>query len=101
MPIMPNISIKKQNKSRYITSELYLYTLIRYIEYNPIEAGLSTKAGEYHYTLAHLIFNSKDFYPCTKESVRKSQVNIIVSPTDPLPLLLISNLNKGITLTIF
>ena len=56
-------------KSRYITSELYLYTLIRYIEYNPIEAGLSTKAGEYHYTLAHLIFNSKDFYPCVRESI--------------------------------
>ncbi|SFV60618.1 hypothetical protein MNB_SV-12-1985 [hydrothermal vent metagenome] len=22
-----------------------------------------------HYTLAHLIFYSKDFYPCTKESI--------------------------------
>lgn len=56
-------------KSRYITSEPYLHTLIRYIEYNPIEAGVSTKAGEYHYTLAHLIFHSKDFHPCTKESI--------------------------------
>jgi REP element-mobilizing transposase RayT len=66
-------------KSRYITSEPYLYTLIRYIEYNPIEAGLSTKAGEYHYTLAHLIFNSKDFYPCTKESIlfREYDVEIL------------------------
>jgi len=56
-------------KSRYVTSESYLYTLIRYIEYNPIDAGLSTEVGEYHYTLAHLIFNSKDFHPCTKESI--------------------------------
>ena len=56
-------------KSRYITSELYLYTLIRYIEYNPIEARLSQKVGEYPFTLAHIIFNSKDFYPCTKESI--------------------------------
>ena len=56
-------------KSRYITSEPYLYTLIRYIEYNPIEAGLSQRAGEYPFTLAHSIFNSKDFYPCAKESI--------------------------------
>jgi len=56
-------------KSRYITSEPYLYTLIRYIEYNPIEARLSQKVGEYPFSLAHIIFNSKDFYPCTKESI--------------------------------
>jgi len=37
---------KNRYKSRYITSELYLYTLIRYIEYNPIEARLSQKVGE-------------------------------------------------------
>ena len=60
---------KKRYKSRYITSEPYLYTVIRYIEYNPIEAGVSTKAGEYDYTLAHLIFNSKDFYPCVRKSI--------------------------------
>jgi len=56
-------------KSRYITSELYLYTLMRYIEYNPIGARLSQKVGEYPFTLAHTIFNSKDFYPCTKKSI--------------------------------
>ena len=56
-------------KSRYVTSEQYLYTLIRYIEFNPIEAGLSKKVGEYPFTLAHLIFNSKDFYSCMKESI--------------------------------
>jgi len=63
-------------KSRYITSEPYLYTLIRYIEYNPIEAGVSTKVGEYHYTLGNLIFNSKDFYPCTKESILFKEYDI-------------------------
>jgi len=56
-------------KSRYVTTESYLYTLIRYIEYNPIEAGVSLKVGEYPFTLAHTIFNGKDFYPCTKESI--------------------------------
>ncbi len=43
--------------------------MIRYIEFNPIEARLSEKVGEHPFTLAHLIFNSKDFYPCTKESI--------------------------------
>jgi len=56
-------------KSRYVTTESYLYTLIRYIEYNPIEARVSLKVGEYPFTLAHTIFNGKDFYPCTKESI--------------------------------
>ena len=34
-------------KSKYITSENYLYVLIRYIENNPIEAGLCRNIGEY------------------------------------------------------
>ena len=29
-------------KSKYITSETYLYTALRYIESNPVEAGLTT-----------------------------------------------------------
>ena len=56
-------------KSRYVTTAPYLYTLIRYIEYNPIEAGLSKQVGEYPFTLAHAIFNGKDFPACTKESI--------------------------------
>ena len=56
-------------KSRYITTEPYLYTLIRYIEYNPIEARVSKKVGEYPFTLAHAIFNGKDFPPSAKESI--------------------------------
>ena len=56
-------------KSRYITSEDYLYTLIRYIESNPIEAGISYKVGEYPFTLASLIFTDKKDYPCSNESL--------------------------------
>ena len=36
---------------------------------NHYKARLSQKVGEYPFTLAHTIFNSKDFYPCTKESI--------------------------------
>jgi len=56
-------------KSKYITSEDYLYTLIRYIENNPLEATLSDKVTQYFYTLAHRIFNSKSIYPCCEESI--------------------------------
>jgi len=43
---------------------------------NAIEARLSKKVGEYPLTLAHTIFNSKDFYPCTKESILFSDYDI-------------------------
>ncbi|CAA6818330.1 MAG: Para-aminobenzoate synthase, aminase component (EC [uncultured Sulfurovum sp.] len=54
--------------SRYINSESYYYTLIRYIEQNPIEAGLATTVGEYPYTLASCIANRQTPPPCTLDS---------------------------------
>lgn len=55
--------------SRYITSERYLYTLIRYIEYNPIEAKISQKVGHYPYTLASTIFHNRNHQPCCNQSI--------------------------------
>ncbi len=63
-------------KSRYITCEDYLYTLIRYIEYNPIEAGISKKVTHYPFTLASLIFRAKETYPCSKESLLIKEFDI-------------------------
>jgi REP element-mobilizing transposase RayT len=63
-------------KSRYITSEEYLYTLIRYIEYNPIEAGLSKKVGEYPFAFASLVMNAKDHYPCSNNSILIKQYDL-------------------------
>ncbi len=54
--------------SRYINSEAYYYTLIRYIEQNPIEVGLASRVGEYPYTLAALIANGQTPPPCTLHS---------------------------------
>jgi len=54
--------------SRYINSEAYYYTLIRYIEQNPIEAGLASRVGEYPYTLAALIANGQTPPSCTLHS---------------------------------
>jgi REP element-mobilizing transposase RayT len=56
-------------KSKYITSENYLYTLIKYIEYNPVEAKLWDKVTLYPYTFAHHIFHAKTYLPCCEESI--------------------------------
>ena len=55
-------------KSKFITTEEYLYNLIKYIEYNPIDAKISNEIGEYKYTLASLILNKKNIYQCCKQS---------------------------------
>jgi len=54
--------------SRYITSDNYYYTLIRYIEQNPIEAGIVECVGEYPYTLGAVITNGQTPPPCTLHS---------------------------------
>jgi len=63
-------------KSKYIISDEYLYTLIRYIEYNPIDAELTKKVGEHPFTFTHKIFNNLAFYPCSKESILLKQFDI-------------------------
>jgi len=54
--------------SRYLTSDAYYYTLIRYIEQNPIEAKLASQVGEYPYTLGAVIANRKTPVPCALHS---------------------------------
>ncbi len=46
----------------------YYYTLIRYIEQNPIEAGLVSHVGEYPYTLGAVIAKKQTPPPCTLHS---------------------------------
>ena len=69
---------KKQNRSghfwqgrfysRYITNDAYYYTLIRYIEQNPIEAEIVERVGEYPYTLGAVIANRQTPIICTHHS---------------------------------
>ena len=54
--------------SRYITDETYYYTLIRYIEQNPIEAKRTISVGEYPYTLAAVLMNDEPVISCAKAS---------------------------------
>ena len=58
-------------RSWYVTDESYLYTLIRYIEYNPLKANLAGNTGEYLYSSAHYFLHTpdNDTPSCLKESV--------------------------------
>ena len=61
-------------KSWYITNNNYLYTLFKYIEYNPINANIAKKIGQYPYTLLATIIN-KDLkvIPCANDSKLKKE----------------------------
>ncbi|MCD6433696.1 MAG: transposase [Sulfurimonas sp.] len=61
--------------SRYINNEDYYYTLIRYIEQNPIEARLSDRVGEYPYTLGAVIVNKQTPISCTHNSKLLEELN--------------------------
>jgi len=61
--------------SRYIVNDTYYYTLIRYIEQNPIEAGIVSMVGEYPYTLGAVIANRKTPVSCTKYSKLLAEIS--------------------------
>jgi REP element-mobilizing transposase RayT len=54
--------------SHYITNDEYYYTLIRYIEQNPIKAKIVENIGEYPYTLGAVIVNRQIPVSCTHHS---------------------------------
>ena len=56
-------------KSKFIISEEYLYTLIKYIEQNPLESKIVKNIGDYQFTLFHNIINNKEIMSCCKESI--------------------------------
>ena len=54
-------------KSWYIFDDEYLFTLFKYIEYNPVKANITNRVGEFKYTLLYNILQD-DVKPCMKES---------------------------------
>jgi REP element-mobilizing transposase RayT len=54
-------------KSWYVTDENYLYTLIRYIEQNPIKAKITKEIGVYRYSASYLFLQQKQ-EQCLKNS---------------------------------
>ena len=55
-------------KSWYVTDEAYLYTLMTYIEQNPLKANIVQDLGEYPYSSYHYFLESSTVPECLKKS---------------------------------
>ena len=55
-------------KSWYVTNEAYLYTLMPYIEQNPLKANMVKDIYEYPYSSYHYFLNYKEIPECLKQS---------------------------------
>jgi REP element-mobilizing transposase RayT len=62
--------------SWYILKDDYLYRTLRYIEYNPIDAGMSSQVGEYPYTLGSVLLGKMDMPKCCRKSMLVKQYDI-------------------------
>jgi len=61
--------------SRYVTNEAYLYSLMRYIENNPVHASLSEHPGEYPHTLIGAMRRGAGALPtCARRSLLVEQI---------------------------
>lgn len=56
-------------KSWYVTDEGYLYTLVKYIEMNPVKAGIVTKPEQYPYSTIRSFFGLCEPQKCVKDSI--------------------------------
>ena len=60
-------------KSWFITDEAYLYTLIKYIEYNPLKAKMVKELKDYPYSSYNAFTNNSTPLTCLKSSVMFTQ----------------------------
>lgn len=56
-------------KSWYVADEGYLYTLVKYIELNPVKADIVTKAEQYPYGAIRSFFGLCEPRKCVKDSI--------------------------------
>ena len=65
-------------KSWYIINDDYLYSLFKYIEYNPVDAKITNNIGEYPFTLLGTIINTNlNIIPCAIHSKLKNELDDI------------------------
>ncbi len=63
-------------KSWYVFDEEYLYKLFRYIEHNPVKAKMTTRVGEFEFTLMAPLLNKYLKLPkCAEHSQLKKMIN--------------------------
>ncbi|MDD3591732.1 MAG: transposase [Sulfurovum sp.] len=79
-------------KSWYMTDEAYLYTLILYIEQNPIKAKIVKRIEDYPYSSAHQFLQAQQHHECLKKSWITQQYR---GDTDAIKLFLDSAVDSG------
>jgi len=62
--------------SWFITTDDYLYRIIRYIEHNPIAAKMVSQVREYEYTLGSLILRGEGVPECCRDSMLLTQYDL-------------------------
>ncbi len=60
-------------KSWFVTNEAYLYTLIKYIEYNPLKAKIVRDLGQYTYSSYNAFVHKAEPMYCLKNSIMYTQ----------------------------
>ena len=56
-------------RSWYIADETYLYTVIKYIEFNPLKAKIVTSLAHYKYASYNTFLGNEEIRDCLKESI--------------------------------
>lgn len=64
-------------KSWFVTDEAYLYTLIKYIEFNPLKAKMVERVGEYPYSSYTAFTETVQPILCLRESVMFTQFTVL------------------------
>ncbi len=90
-------------KSWYVTDEAYLYTLILYIEQNPLKAKMVTKVEEYPYGTAHYFLGEEPLPICLKNSYiaqnyKEDKEAIEAFLNSPIDSSVLQQLKKGASL---
>jgi REP element-mobilizing transposase RayT len=62
--------------SWYILGDDYLYRTIKYIAFNPIEAGMVENVREYPFTLASMVLRGEEIPHCTQNSILVKQYDV-------------------------
>jgi len=90
-------------KSWYVTDEAYLYTLILYIEQNPLKAKIVKKIEAYPYSTAHYFLGEEPLPVCLKNSYiaqhyQNNKESIRAFLESPIDSSLLQELKRGASL---
>lgn len=64
-------------KSWFVTDDAYLYTLVKYIEFNPLKANMVKHLDEYPYSSYNAFIDKRSPITCLKRSIMYTQFVVL------------------------